>query len=534
MFLISGVIGGGCASPSQRKEAIKKTQLNRELFYNVNLIRQKEKKMKKLMILAVLVCGLVFAPNAGLTQLAQIDMAATPKNNPDFFGGYMGGNIGISAPDGIDWALGNSQPRSDTITDDMVFSTNIGSHWEADDWKERMRIKKSGYVGIGTTAPNSKLHVLSNSTHTGSFESSLTQNWVGFYTVNGYIGYTGVYSDTDDIDIGTGGSNFTGSVNLVIRATPKLTVNQDGNVGIGTTSPVSPLHVENAGVDFFSPTIRSVNSGHGPAIVAAGEEFGVLASSSSGDGAGVWGLGVEEGGIGVAGTGYDFGGVFTASAGIGVKGVNSENGSFGYLGGENTGVYGETSNPGNGVIGKAFAADSNGVWGDGAGDGACGVYGSTNSPTGYAGYFFTLQGNGVKSYGQTYDFCAGGPGIDYDSCSSVRWKKNIKEIDNALNKILKLRGVYFDWDKEHGGHHDVGFIAEEVGDHIPEIVAYEKDSAYTSGMDYGRITPLLVQAIKEQQAQLKELKAEQQAQIKELKAEIAELKKLKYTKIARH
>ena len=68
---------------------------------------------------------------------------------------------------------------------------------------------------------------------------------------------------------------------------------------------------------------------------------------------------------------------------------------------------------------------------------------------------------------------------------SLRWKQNIQEIDNALDKVLAIRGVYFDWDEEHGGQHDMGFIAEEVGEQIPEIVSYEKDGQYATGIDYG-------------------------------------------------
>jgi hypothetical protein len=69
-------------------------------------------------------------------------------------------------------------------------------------------------------------------------------------------------------------------------------------------------------------------------------------------------------------------------------------------------------------------------------------------------------------------------------------------------------GVYFDWDEEHGGKHDMGFIAEEVGQVIPEIVGYEPDGVYATGVDYGAITPMLLQAIKEQQRQIEELKAQ--------------------------
>ena len=51
-------------------------------------------------------------------------------------------------------------------------------------------------------------------------------------------------------------------------------------------------------------------------------------------------------------------------------------------------------------------------------------------------------------------------------------------------------------DAEHGGHHDVGMIAEEVGEVLPEIVGYEENGVDTSGMDYGKLAPLLVEAVK--------------------------------------
>ena len=59
----------------------------------------------------------------------------------------------------------------------------------------------------------------------------------------------------------------------------------------------------------------------------------------------------------------------------------------------------------------------------------------------------------------------------------------------------QIRGVYFDWDTEHGGHHDVGMIAEEVGAVMPEIVQYEENGVDAIGMDYSKMTPLLVAAV---------------------------------------
>ena len=84
----------------------------------------------------------------------------------------------------------------------------------------------------------------------------------------------------------------------------------------------------------------------------------------------------------------------------------------------------------------------------------------------------------------------------YITPSSRRLKKNIVEIDEPMDKLKKLRGVYFDW-KESGKLY-MGFIAEEVGKIIPEIVSYE-DEENASGIDYARLTSLLLESVKEQQ-----------------------------------
>ena len=73
--------------------------------------------------------------------------------------------------------------------------------------------------------------------------------------------------------------------------------------------------------------------------------------------------------------------------------------------------------------------------------------------------------------------------------------------------IKAIRGVYFDWNEEHGGIHDVGFIAEEVGKVLPEIVVYEGNGVDASGLDYSKITPLLLEAIKAQQQEIELLRA---------------------------
>ena len=88
--------------------------------------------------------------------------------------------------------------------------------------------------------------------------------------------------------------------------------------------------------------------------------------------------------------------------------------------------------------------------------------------------------------------------------SSKRWKTNIETLKGALEKVERLRGVSFDWKAD--GKHDIGLIAEEVGEVVPEVVAYEENGRDAKSVDYARLTALLVEAIKEHQAQIRELK----------------------------
>ena len=96
----------------------------------------------------------------------------------------------------------------------------------------------------------------------------------------------------------------------------------------------------------------------------------------------------------------------------------------------------------------------------------------------------------------------------WDTYSSRRWKTNIQTLHGALGRVEQLRGVSYDL--KANGKHEVGVIAEEVGAVVPEVVTWEKDSKEAQGVDYGRLTALLIEATKEQQALIRK----QQEQIK--------------------
>ncbi len=87
--------------------------------------------------------------------------------------------------------------------------------------------------------------------------------------------------------------------------------------------------------------------------------------------------------------------------------------------------------------------------------------------------------------------------------SSRRWKTNIETMKNALENVKKLRGVTFNWKED--GKHDIGLIAEEVGEVFPEIVAYEENGTDAKSVDYARLVSVLIEAVKEQQQQNEEL-----------------------------
>ncbi len=83
------------------------------------------------------------------------------------------------------------------------------------------------------------------------------------------------------------------------------------------------------------------------------------------------------------------------------------------------------------------------------------------------------------------------------SYSSIRFKKDVEPLGSALDTIGKLQGVSYSW--KDTGKKDFGFIAEEVGKVIPEIVEWSADPQYANTMDYSKIISFLVEAVKEQQ-----------------------------------
>jgi len=88
--------------------------------------------------------------------------------------------------------------------------------------------------------------------------------------------------------------------------------------------------------------------------------------------------------------------------------------------------------------------------------------------------------------------------------SDQRLKDNVTPIEDPLAKILSISGNTYDWNEKSGKEgHDVGVIAQEVLEVLPEAVT-TRDNGYLA-VDYQKIVPLLVQAVKELSAKVDNL-----------------------------
>jgi hypothetical protein len=221
------------------------------------------------------------------------------------------------------------------------------------------------------------------------------------------------------------------------------------------------------GTGTSGPCVQGTNS-VGIGVVGASSatgaaEVGVegFVDGSDNGGVGVWGAS-EWAGTGIKGTSNTGYGVSGSSASNnGVTGVTSAAGV--------SGVYGEndaTSGTGYGVAGRASGA-------------GVAVYGDNTSGSGWSGYFT----------GKVY------AGSGYSS-SDVRLKKNIKPLDSAIDQVLRLHGVTFEWrePETRGDGLQMGFIAQDVETVFPQWVTV--DPKGYKAINTKGVEPLLVESVR--------------------------------------
>ena len=91
--------------------------------------------------------------------------------------------------------------------------------------------------------------------------------------------------------------------------------------------------------------------------------------------------------------------------------------------------------------------------------------------------------------------------------SDGRLKKAVKPIQNALNKIMNLKGITYQWkDSNMGKNEVIGLVAQEVESVFPEVVTNDKEG--NKSIAYSKMVAPLIEAIKEQQQQIEALRKE--------------------------
>ena len=299
------------------------------------------------------------------------------------------------------------------------------------------------------------------------------------------------------------GSGSPGHVPIWTGSTPPSTTlgnstifETQGMVGVGTGSPTATLHVVGPnGVSTVlsaAPTVLTVIGGIGGFSGAGG-----AVNLTSGKGGPADAAAFDAGGPG---------GVIRIVAGNGGKGgctiinltprctVGGRGGSIQLTAG--TGGNGALSAPG-------------------------GVGGSITLQAGLGGAVGTKQSNpgnillapnagnvgiGEPSPAHTLEIKVGGTTLAdaWTVRSSLRFKTNIEPLVGALEKVEQLQGVSYQ--RKDDGRREIGVVAEEVDKVVPEIVSHDPDTNEVQGVDYSRLTALLVEAVKAQQMEIQQLK----------------------------
>ncbi len=384
----------------------------------------------------------------------------------------------------------------------------------------------------------------------------------GNYGIGVYGYNTGTLSEGA---LGAGPIGVRGST--TVATSPAVRGNNPSTMSTGSLGEgaygVHGVSSATSGVGVFGTQTGASPNSHG----VAGHVTGTSPSSSS---AGVYGknFGTGSDGYGVwgqhAGEGVGVYGLCAGPGGAALFGQNLGSGSLGSLAYQGHGVYGvatgSTAN-GCGVLGEinlpspaaysaavrgrnnGTGATGIGVWGSQGGSG-WGVYG-TCSISGGAGVYGLCSSSGYNAQlgGGTFGLSVSGPAIcsaGVWTSSDIRFKKEIATLENALPQLTRLRGVSYVLKKDEfptrgfPAERQLGFIAQEVEVVYPELVSSDQDGYKT--VDYARLTPILVEAIKEQQAlidamettiaSLRSDEAKQGAQIESLVRQIEELRQL--------
>ena len=357
---------------------------------------------------------------------------------------------------------------------------------------DQMFISSAGLVGIGTNSPTHLLEIFAPGARVAQMAMVSSGSDAAFSLKNTAFGGREYWIDSGSGSAGIGAGNFA-IWDAAARAT-RFVVNPSGNVGVGTINPLATLNLNVNGSASADSLLIGNNTTKGLQLRDTGtavdvESIGrpLYINNTTGQQTYLMGRGV---GIGTTSP--------AATLNLNVEGTATSD----------TLLIG--NNGTKGLLLRDTGADldiasiGHPLW----------INNTTGQPT------YIMGGDVGIGTAAPSQILTVGKGLGhvladgYDVYSSQRWKANIKTLDGALAKVERLRGVSYDL--KGSGKHEIGVIAEEVGAVVPEIVTWDKNGKDVNGVDYSRLTALLIEAAKEQQSELRR----EHVQITKVRAEI--------------
>tara|TARA_R100000734_G_C3317396_1_gene110500 strand:+ start:1233 stop:2780 length:1548 start_codon:yes stop_codon:yes gene_type:complete len=95
---------------------------------------------------------------------------------------------------------------------------------------------------------------------------------------------------------------------------------------------------------------------------------------------------------------------------------------------------------------------------------------------------------------------------DVTAFSDKRLKTDISNIENGLDKVMKMQGVHYKRNDIEDAKPQIGVLAQDMEAIVPEVVLTADDEMQTKSVDYGKLTAVLIEAIKDLKAEIDELK----------------------------